>query len=53
VLAFCSTIKDRDPLPVDRSDEDDIVAMAMFLASPVVRNIIGQAYNIDGELVSS
>jgi hypothetical protein len=33
------------------SNQDDIVATAMFLASPVVHNIIGQAYNVRGGLV--
>ena len=36
-------------IPLQRvNDPSDIVAMAVFLASPGGRNITGQAYNVDG-----
>ena len=39
-------------IPLGRpNDPEDIVAMALFLASPGARNITGQAFNVDGGLV--
>ena len=39
-------------IPIGRPyDPEDIVAMALFLASPGARNITGQAYNVDGGIV--
>ena len=39
-------------IPIGRpNDPEDIVAMALFLASPGARNITGQAYNVDGGIV--
>ncbi len=35
-----------------RNDPEDIAAMAAFLASDDARNITGQAYNVDGGLVT-
>jgi NAD(P)-dependent dehydrogenase (short-subunit alcohol dehydrogenase family) len=41
-------------IPIRRANTpDDIAAMAVFLASPGARNITGQAYNVDGGLVTS
>jgi NAD(P)-dependent dehydrogenase (short-subunit alcohol dehydrogenase family) len=41
-------------IPLRRSNTpEDIAAMAVFLASPGARNITGQAYNVDGGLVTS
>lgn len=42
------------PIPLRRINEpEDIAAMAVFLASPGARNITGQAYNVDGGLITS
>ena len=42
------------PIPLGRINEpEDIAAMAVFLASPGSRNITGQAYNVDGGLITS
>ncbi len=42
------------PIPLRRVNEPaDIAAMAVFLASPGARNITGQAYNVDGGLITS
>ena len=42
------------PLPLQRINEpEDVAAMAIFLASPGARNITGQAYNVDGGLITS
>ena len=42
------------PIPLRRINEpEDIAAMAVFLASPGPRNIPGQAYNVDGGLITS
>jgi len=42
------------PIPIRRANTpEDIAAMAVFLASPGARNITGQAYNVDGGLVTS
>jgi NAD(P)-dependent dehydrogenase (short-subunit alcohol dehydrogenase family) len=42
------------PIPLRRINEPaDIAAMAVFLASPGARNITGQAYNVDGGLITS
>jgi len=42
------------PIPLGRINEpEDIAAMAIFLASPGSRNITGQAYNVDGGLITS
>ena len=42
------------PIPLRRINEpEDIAAMAVFLASPGARNIPGQAYNVDGGLITS
>ena len=41
-------------IPIRRANTaDDIAAMAVFLAGPGARNITGQAYNVDGGLVTS
>ena len=41
-------------IPLQRANEpEDIAAMAIFLASRGARNITGQAYNVDGGLVTS
>jgi NAD(P)-dependent dehydrogenase (short-subunit alcohol dehydrogenase family) len=41
-------------IPLRRINEpEDIAAMAVFLASPGARNITGQAYNVDGGLITS
>ena len=41
-------------IPIGRANTpEDIAAMAVFLASPSARNITGQAYNVDGGLVTS
>jgi NAD(P)-dependent dehydrogenase (short-subunit alcohol dehydrogenase family) len=41
-------------IPIRRANmPEDIAAMAVFLASPGARNITGQAYNVDGGLVTS
>jgi NAD(P)-dependent dehydrogenase (short-subunit alcohol dehydrogenase family) len=41
-------------IPIGRANTpEDIAAMAVFLASPGARNITGQAYNVDGGLVTS
>jgi len=41
-------------IPIGRANlPEDIAAMAVFLASPVARNITGQSYNVDGGLVPS
>lgn len=42
------------PIPIGRPNApEDIAAMAVFLASPGARNITGQAYNVDGGLITS
>lgn len=42
------------PIPIGRPNTpDDIAAMAVFLAGPGARNITGQAYNVDGGLITS
>ena len=42
------------PIPHQRINEpEDIAAMAVFLTSPGARNITGQAYNVDGGLITS
>jgi NAD(P)-dependent dehydrogenase (short-subunit alcohol dehydrogenase family) len=42
------------PIPLRRVNEpEDIAAMAVFLASPGARNITGQAFNVDGGLITS
>jgi NAD(P)-dependent dehydrogenase (short-subunit alcohol dehydrogenase family) len=42
------------PIPIGRANTpEDIAAMAVFLASPGARNVTGQAYNVDGGLVTS
>ena len=42
------------PIPLQRINEpEDVAAMAIFLASPGARNITGQAYNVDGGLITS
>ncbi len=42
------------PIPLGRVNEpEDIAAMAVFLASPGARNITGQAFNVDGGLITS
>ncbi len=42
------------PIPIGRPNTpEDIAAMAVFLAGPGARNITGQAYNVDGGLVTS
>jgi len=42
------------PIPIGRSNTpEDIAALAVFLASPGARNITGQAYNVDGGLITS
>ena len=39
-------------IPIGRpNDPEDIAAMAVFLAGPGARNITGQAFNVDGDLV--
>jgi NAD(P)-dependent dehydrogenase (short-subunit alcohol dehydrogenase family) len=41
-------------IPIGRAnDPEDIAAMAAFLASPGARNITGQAFNVDGGLITS
>jgi len=41
-------------IPIGRpNDPEDIAAMVVFLASPASRNITGQAYNVDGGIVTS
>ncbi|MBM3491508.1 MAG: SDR family oxidoreductase [Alphaproteobacteria bacterium] len=41
-------------IPIGRANTaEDIAAMAVFLASPGARNITGQAYNVDGGIVTS
>jgi NAD(P)-dependent dehydrogenase (short-subunit alcohol dehydrogenase family) len=41
-------------IPIGRANTpEDIAVMAVFLASPGARNITGQAYNVDGGLVTS
>jgi NAD(P)-dependent dehydrogenase (short-subunit alcohol dehydrogenase family) len=41
-------------IPIGRANTpEDIAAMALFLALPASRNITGQAYNVDGGLVTS
>ena len=41
-------------VPIGRANTaEDIAAMVVFLASPGARNITGQAYNVDGGLVTS
>jgi NAD(P)-dependent dehydrogenase (short-subunit alcohol dehydrogenase family) len=41
-------------IPIGRANEPgDIAAMAVFLCSAAARNITGQAYNVDGGLVTS
>ena len=41
------------PIPLQRINEpEDVAAMAIFLASPGARNITGQAYNVDGGLIT-
>ena len=40
-------------IPIGRANEpEDIAAMARFLAGPGARNITGQAFNVDGGLVT-
>ena len=42
------------PIPLQRINEpEDVAALAIFLASPGARNITGQAYNVDGGLITS
>jgi NAD(P)-dependent dehydrogenase (short-subunit alcohol dehydrogenase family) len=42
------------PIPIGRPNTpEDIAALAVFLAGPGARNITGQAYNVDGGLVTS
>ena len=42
------------PIPIGRANTpEDIAALAVFLASPGARNITGQAYNVDGGLITS
>lgn len=41
-------------IPIGRANRpEDIAAMALFLAGEGGRNITGQAYNVDGGLVTS
>jgi NAD(P)-dependent dehydrogenase (short-subunit alcohol dehydrogenase family) len=41
-------------IPIGRANEpEDIAAMAVFLCSAAARNVTGQAYNVDGGLVTS
>ena len=41
-------------IPIGRAnDPEDIAAMAAFLASPGARNISGQAFNVDGGIITS
>ena len=41
-------------VPIRRlNDPEDIAALAVFLASPAARNITGQAWNVDGGLITS
>ena len=41
-------------IPIGRANEpEDIAAMAAFLASPGARNITGQAFNVDGGIITS
>jgi NAD(P)-dependent dehydrogenase (short-subunit alcohol dehydrogenase family) len=41
-------------IPIGRANEpEDIAAMAAFLASPGARNISGQAFNVDGGIITS
>ena len=40
-------------IPIGRpNDPEDIAAMAVFLAGPGARNITGQAFNVDGGLIT-
>ncbi len=42
------------PIPIGRPNTpEDIAALAVFLAGPGARNITGQAYNVDGGLITS
>ncbi len=41
------------PIPTGRRNRpEDIAAMAVFLGSPDADNITGQAYNVDGGLLT-
>jgi NAD(P)-dependent dehydrogenase (short-subunit alcohol dehydrogenase family) len=41
-------------IPIGRPNApEDIAAMVVFLASPASRNITGQAYNVDGGIITS
>ena len=41
-------------IPIGRANTpEDIAALAVFLASPGARNITGQAYNVDGGIITS
>jgi len=42
------------PIPIGRPNTpEDIAALSVFLAGPGARNITGQAYNVDGGLITS
>ncbi|MCB1743312.1 MAG: SDR family oxidoreductase [Gammaproteobacteria bacterium] len=41
-------------VPIRRINEpEDIAALAVFLASPAARNVTGQAWNVDGGIITS
>ena len=41
-------------VPIRRLNEpEDIAALAVFLASPGARNVTGQAWNVDGGIITS
>lgn len=41
-------------IPIRRLNEpEDIAALAVFLASPAARNVTGQAWNVDGGIITS
>jgi len=43
-----------ETIPIRRLNEpEDIAALAVFLASPGARNITGQAWNVDGGIITS